>query len=955
MPSTSGRGRRWRGRSYNGRSRHPHATERSQFFRQQTQATRPTWTLQTPSVASSTTSASLPYRTKAQSERPQQNQRSQSARTPVSGDDFPDQVIMALDIGGKGKIGCAYYVAGEERLFCMEEVVLGGVDIIEKLRIDIQPTMVILSPRCVAMTEQSEGQIRRQTSLVDSESDQPPLPYDTEVRPRSEFYYEGGLNKLLSLPCDAYQENNGRFLVPGDLDFYEEDLRPDEIGLTAQRGRLLQTSTWLDLSNEISIGCAGAVIGHLQRRRSAAYLPDDPNASLALRILHFEMFSLRGVMLISAETLASLQIIQPEGYSNAVKQSVGASRAKDDMLIHTLFQHHARTPQGKTLVRRAFLRPSLDINEINRRLDFVSVFVRPENQPQRQKLSKSLGKVRNMRKTMTELHKGIESGKQNPNAFKHGVWSALLEFCYHTIDIADRLFEVIGADHLPLCMRAVEVLDRRSLRRIGQTINAVVDIDLTVEKLRTVVKRGVDERLDEVKDVYDGMEEILREQAIETARKIPSGVNFELDIVYFPHMGFHITVPLNETTGQPIYDGTNLGWQHSFTTARQAYFKDGAMREMDEDLGDLYAVICELEIEIAYKLAQKVLEEEQLLIAASDLCGELDCSLAFAHCAHEYKLTRPRMTHDNIIDIRGGRHLLQELCVPSYVPNDTFLVGGGGEDPDAPDGPCMLLLTGPNYSGKSVYQKQVALAVYLAQIGSFLPADSAIIGITDKIFTRITTKETVSKIQSAFMIDIQQVAIALNSCTRRSLVVIDEFGKGTDSCDGAGLAAGVFLHLLSLGPEAPKALVATHFHEIFDVGLFSDVKNISFAHMEVRVHEREDVSLIERQSDITYLYNLQPGRSALSYGTQCAAMNGIPEHIVERSYEVALLAREGKDLIAVCSAPSKDDVSELESAEVAAELFMARDFGEQMTDAELLSTLDTMLEWVPGDIEELGI
>ena len=129
-----------------------------------------------------------------------------------------------------------------------------------------------------------------------AEGDQPPLPYDTEIRPRSEFYYEGGLNKLLSLSCTANQENNGRFLVPGDPDFYEEDLRPDEIGLTAQRGRLLQTSTWLDLSNEISIGCAGAVIGYLQRRRSAAYLPNDPNASLALRMSHFQMFSIRGTM-----------------------------------------------------------------------------------------------------------------------------------------------------------------------------------------------------------------------------------------------------------------------------------------------------------------------------------------------------------------------------------------------------------------------------------------------------------------------------------------------------------------------------------------------------------------------------------------------------------------------------------------------------------------------------------
>ena len=139
------------------------------------------------------------------------------------------------------------------------------------------------------------------------------------------------------------------------------------------------------------------------------------------------------------------------------------------------------------------------------------------------------------------------------------------------------------------------------------------------------------------------------------------------------------------------------------------------------------------------------------------------------------------------------------MMVPTYVSNDAFLVGGTGDQhrersetfeqenlssskSEEINGPSMILLTGPNYSGKSVYQKQVALIVYMAHIGSFVPADAALIGLTDKILTRITTRETVSKPQSAFMIDVQQIALALNYATYRSLIVIDEFGKGTDSC-----------------------------------------------------------------------------------------------------------------------------------------------------------------------------
>jgi DNA mismatch repair protein MSH5 len=178
----------------------------------------------------------------------------------------------------------------------------------------------------------------------------------------------------------------------------------------------------------------------------------------------------------------------------------------------------------------------------------------------------------------------------------------------------------------------------------------------------------------------------------------------------------------------------------------------------------------------------------------------------------------------------------------------------------------MLIMTGPNYSGKSVYLKQVAVIVYMAHVGSFVPAESARIGITDKILSRVATRESVSRIQSAFMIDLQQVSLALSLTTRRSLLIIDEFGKGTDSSDGAGLACAVFKYLLSLGAERPKVLGATHFHgmyvclhreielmtakEIFETGLLKPSRNVEFGHMEVRIDEQAS----EVDEQITHLY-----------------------------------------------------------------------------------------------------
>ncbi|KAH9865564.1 hypothetical protein J1614_009149 [Plenodomus biglobosus] len=228
-----------------------------------------------------------------------------------------------------------------------------------------------------------------------------------------------------------------------------------------------------------------------------------------------------------------------------------------------------------------------------------------------------------------------------------------------------------------------------------------------------------------------------------------------------------------------------------------------------------------------------------------------------------------------------------DLTVSSFVPNDTLLEGGYGSDSQSDEDtyaqipgstsatshvkytreehPSMLVLTGPNYSGKSVYLKQVALIVFMAHVGCFVPAESADIGLTDKILSRVTTRETVSRVQSAFMIDLQQISLALSVATRRSLLIVDEFGKGTESSDGAGLACAVMEHLLSLGPERPKVIGATHFHgkmlnspapisltalEIFEMGHLDLRPALAFGHMEVRI----DTDALEVNDQITYLY-----------------------------------------------------------------------------------------------------
>jgi DNA mismatch repair protein MSH5 len=343
--------------------------------------------------------------------------------------------------------------------------------------------------------------------------------------------------------------------------------------------------------------------------------------------------------------------------------------------------------------------------------------------------------------------------------------------------------------------------------------------------------------------------------------------------------------------------------------------------------------------------------------------------MALAESAIKYKYIRPTMSEDNILRITKGRHPLQELCVPTYIENDGFLVGGKSDEGDGDrsrrgntetiqtEGPSMILLTGPNYSGKSVYLKQTALIVYMAHVGCFVPAEHAVIGITDRILTRIQTRESVSKVsplalflpavtdisqvQSAFMIDLQQIALSLRLATRRSLLLIDEFGKGTDSSDGAGLACAVFEHLLTLPDHLrPKVVAATHYHEIFERGFLAENqhRNLWCGHMRIILNSDSD--RIEGQ--ITYLYKLEKGRSHSSFGTMCAGLNGIDQAIVDRADDLILLAARGEDLVAACMLLTREEKEELQVAERVARAFL-EEIGEEVETAVIRERLRELL------------
>ncbi|OJD19083.1 hypothetical protein AJ78_00956 [Emergomyces pasteurianus Ep9510] len=872
------------------------------------------------------------------------------------------QVVMALDMKERGTVGCCYYVTDEQKLYILEDTAFGGLEVIETLKLDVEPTVVLLSTRADQDTS-NLGQNGQGIHPTEND-DQFQLPYHVDVRPVQEFSFEGAKVKLANLPLGTSRDDT-RFLVPGDTFSMNQNGNENELGFTDHHGRLINLSGSIDMDNRISIGCAGALITYLQRKRAAEYLSRDRSGDWLFNIQSVEMRSLKDTMFVNTDTLTSLQVIQSESHPNAFNQGPGKTSpgAKESLSMYGLFHHFARTPQGKTRLRQRFLRPSTDAATIREGHEFISTYLRPENSESIEHLTKSLKGIKNLRPVMVHVQKGISSGNAKLKAFKSGVWATLLEFAFHAIDVHTTIRTVAGVENLDLHSRALEKLDVIMLHQIGRIIHETVDLQSSIEEHRTVVKPRVDRVLDDLKETYNGLDSLLNQVAINIAGTIPRGLSNDVNVIYFPQLGFNIAMPLDER-GRAIYDGGEQPWDQVFTTENRVYFKDFRMREMDERFGDIYGLICEKEIEIVYEMAQKILQYGEMLVEASDICGEIDCLLALVQGASLYKLVRPRITQANSIAIKGGRHLLHEMTVPTYIPNDTLIVGGDGThgSPQSPSSqplqtsvdtsrsqrPSMLLLTGPNYSGKSVYLKQlislwVALIVYLAHIGSFVPAESAEIGITDKILTRITTRETA---QSSFLIDLQQISFALNLATERSLVIIDEFGKGTESTDGAGLACGLFEYLLSLGEKRPKVLAATHFHEIFENGFLAPRQELGFGYMEVQV----DPAASDVENQVTYLYNFRSGRSNASFGTNCAALNGIDPAIISRANEIGTLAARGEDLVVICAKMSVNEMGELEEAESMARRFLGTDFSDRPNHADIRSGNDERPELLLEDI-----
>lgn len=645
----------------------------------------------------------------------------------------------------------------------------------------------------------------------------------------------------------------------------------------------------------LSSACSGAIMSHIQRTNS---LPEPSQREYESVILALEIHEVANSMVIDSETAQALGIFDRESHA-----SVFSSRTKEGLSLFSLLSAGLSRP-AKQQMSQWLTFPSVTIDVINARLDAVQLFSNSRFNTSTEELVKRIKGMKNIYSMASSLI--------SDKATIH-TWKGITDFADSAIHIGLACQDFQRQENIFIFEQVTSLFDQEQLAFVHETIGAIIDLTESTFAQRIVVKRGLDAELDDCRKTYANLAGILENLTREFVEDLEIELkdSFNVTTEYFPQIGFVTSLhrkdgfAIDQTT---VIAGQDQGWSYQYGSEIKAYFKNGFTRELDANIGDLHSLISGREIEIIAELQAEITKRVPMLIACGDIIAEMECLLAFAAIAAQNSYTRPELVCEPIFDIQDGRHPLQELIVETFIPNDCTLVGGKGvreegtisEEADREHNSVMIL-TGANACGKSTYMKQLAMIVIMAQIGCFVPARFARIGLVDKIFTRMQVDESISASKGSFQTDMDQVSNALNRCTPHSLLLFDEMCKGTLATDGVALFAGTIRHLLRRGKDCPRTIAATHFHEVFHEDLLSPSMPITPAHMRILLDtdlsgkgkdEYEEGDDKDVEQTIVFLYKLCYGIELHSHAVQCAKLCGIRQEVIDRATHVAKKSRD---------------------------------------------------------------
>ncbi|MCB9000716.1 MAG: DNA mismatch repair protein MutS [Bacteroidales bacterium] len=410
----------------------------------------------------------------------------------------------------------------------------------------------------------------------------------------------------------------------------------------------------------------------------------------------------------------------------------------------------------------------------------------------------------------------------------------------------------------------------QTLMRIGEQINLCSTIRDRIEKELSldppiqinkgnVIAKGINPDLDELRDLlYSGKEYLLNLQQTEAEKTgIPS-----LKVSFNNVFGYYIEVRNTHKDKVPET------WIRKQTLVSAERYITQELKEYEEKILGAEEKILALEQQLYQELVYSLSEYIPSIQLDSNLIAQLDCLLSFAICADEYNYCRPDVNNDEILDIKAGRHPVIERMLPAgeeYISNDVYLDTKEQQ---------IIIITGPNMAGKSALLRQTALIVLMSQMGSFVPAQNATVGIVDKIFTRVGASDNLSMGESTFMVEMQEAASILNNLSAKSLILLDEIGRGTSTYDGISIAWAIVEYLHENPSAKAKTLFATHYHELNEMEKsFKRVKNFN-------------ITIKEMDNNVIFLRKLVRGGSEHSFGIHVARMAGMPPSVVKRANEI---------------------------------------------------------------------
>ncbi len=565
-----------------------------------------------------------------------------------------------------------------------------------------------------------------------------------------------------------------------------------------------------------AIGAAGALVH---------YLRDTQLAQLG-QVAALRFFAPADSLRLDASTVTNLELIQ----------TLDGNRKGS--LLSLLDQ--TRTGMGGRLLKSWLLAPLLNREEIKRRLDAVESL--KLDVPRHDRLMRKLGEIHDLERLMSRVLLGVA----NPRELL-----SLRDSLMAIPSLRDLLRDLASERLAEICSRLDEVPE--AIRLIE---HAIADDPPNSANEPGVIRAGYSPELDELRSIRHSGKSYLA--TLEARERTRSGIQ-SLKVKFNQVFGYFIEVT------KPNLPQVPADYVRKQTLVNAERFVTEELQTYEEKILGAEERIAALEKELFSQVRKRVGAESGRIQAGARLLGELDAYCAFADVALKNGYFRPQITDGDEISISQGRHPVIEFQSSPFIPNDLYLNTTTDQ---------LLILTGPNMGGKSTYLRQTALIVILAQMGSFVPAAEARIGIVDRIYTRVGASDNLARGRSTFMVEMIETANILNTATNRSLILLDEVGRGTATFDGLSIAWAVAEYLVQNPQHRAKTLFATHYHELTKMSeVHQGVKNYCMAIQEVG-------------KEIVFLRKIKPGTADKSYGIEVARLAGLPRTVLRRAHEI---------------------------------------------------------------------